>query len=347
MTSVHESVVGNRAIQVGVVVATVFGAVAGAPTIWSLVTSDGSEMPGIATSDIGTTLPGAETSDETRSISGGRIDEPWEGVSDGSHYRGDRLQQGESLRPGDYIASDNLMAMLHMEHDGNVILAVNERMVWETGTGGRGATQMELQDDGNLVVQASDGRAIWDPRDLPSDQDRAGHAAYLAATPTWQLVIGGDGNLVAFNSQDQAEGGSWWQSGTDGTFAQPTNTGDANLAVGEELLVGEYIRNLDTETPHAMVLQGDGNLVIHGPGRSYVWDSDTDTLDVMRLVVAHDGDVLFESADGEVIARTATDGHPDAFLRLGDDGNLVVYDREPGSDRAIWSRVRDELVRPG
>ena len=50
-------------------------------------------------------------------------------------------------------------------------------------------------------------------------------------------------------------------------------------------------------------MQGDGNLVMYGPGGTYVWD-------------------------------TATDGHPGAWLVIQDDGNVVIYD---SAGNPLWA----------
>lgn len=49
----------------------------------------------------------------------------WRGLDEGANYRGDRLRQGDILRPGDYLASENLIAVLYVQPDGNVILAAS------------------------------------------------------------------------------------------------------------------------------------------------------------------------------------------------------------------------------
>ena len=278
-------------------------------------------------------------------VSGGAVDKAWNGVEEGSRYLGSHLRRGDTLGPGEYIASESLLTVLYMEDDGNVVLATKRRIIWETGTSGRGASQLKLEADGNLEIQAADGTALWDPQYLPDKAGPAEPGAFMASTATAQLVVEEDGNLVAYNSPDHAADGKWWEAGTAGRGSQLTLIGGANLTAGMELGADEYIHNLDTSTPHMLVLQGDGNLVIYSPGQVPVWSSETDTLDVVRVVVEQDGDVVFLDPDGRAVAHTDTGGNPDAFLRLGGDGNLVVYAREPGDDRPIWSRLDDELTR--
>lgn len=170
-----------------------------------------------------------------------------------------------------------------MTPDGNVILAIDGSVVWETDTGGLEATGFKLQRDGNLVVLSSDG-VMWSPENLPSGLGRAAAGAHEAATDSAQLVIRDDGNLLVFNSADEDE--FWWETGTGGTINQPSlvsidgRPDESELMAGDEIRSGEYIHNHHkradgNNAPHALSLTADGNLVIHGAGGNVVWESDT------------------------------------------------------------------------
>lgn len=300
--------------------------------------------------DVGATTNSGATDDQPAEIARGGllVDKPaWGGVDDGARYLGDRLRQGDVMKPGDYIASKNLMAVLYMQPDGNVVLAAFRRLIWETGTTDLDVAHIGLEDNGNLVVRSADGEAIWDPWSLPEDQRSLEPNAYESATSTAELVIQNDGNLVAYNSSNPARDGAWWDTETNGTTHEPLLITEAELSAGMSLEPNEYIRNIETSTPHALVFQDDGNLVLYEPGKIVDWDSNTDGIDVARVVVREDGDVVWESEAGDTALHTATAGYPDAYLRLGGDGNLVVYERVPGGDdRPIWSRNKNELVRP-
>jgi non-ribosomal peptide synthetase component E (peptide arylation enzyme) len=55
-----------------------------------------------------------------------------------------------------------------MQTDGNLVVywyyqtPTNKRSVWDSNTQGRPGSRLRLQNDGNLVVYNSAGKAIWD-----------------------------------------------------------------------------------------------------------------------------------------------------------------------------------------
>ncbi|MCP4087553.1 MAG: hypothetical protein GY745_21285 [Actinomycetia bacterium] len=269
-------------------------------------------------------------------------------IPNSAAYKGDRLERGESLHPGEYIAPDNLRSVLFMQPDGNVVLIIEGKLVWETETNGLSADRLTFQGDGNLVVyddhdpsDPTDDEDLWDPRDLHPTAFPAGGSAHAAATTTAELVIQNDGNVVAYN--DAQHSSYWWHTHTHGKAEQPVNVGDANMYEGDRLQEWRYIHNLATSSPHALLMQTNGDVVLYGPGAIVEWHSDTDvpqgTPVVGELVVQYDGNVVIKH-DGSPVAWTGTGGHPGALLRLGGDGNLVVYD----SGVAEWNRNGDTLL---
>ncbi len=287
---------------------------------------------------------------------GGLVEEPWEGVvPENSEYLGDRLQSGQSLGLGDYIASENLLSALFMTRDGNVVLAADGNILWETNTGGLGATGFKIQRDGNVVV-LNDAGVLWSPESLPPDEGRAAPDAYEAATETTQLVIEDSGNLVAYLSSDTFERESWWETGTGVIVDLPSlvlTSGcidEAELCAGDEMRTGEYIHNHNKSdegpnAPHAMVLTEDGNLVIYGAGGNVVWESGTDAQGIDRLIVQEDGDVVLVSAGGATRLHTGTAGDPGAYLRLNNEGLLVVHKGRGDARSALWDG-RKPLTAP-
>jgi hypothetical protein len=71
-----------------------------------------------------------------------------------------------------------------------------DRVVWESGTAGRGANKLALQPDGNLVIYADAGMPIW------STNTAGNREAYLA--------VESDGNIVLY----AADRRPIWQTGT-------------------------------------------------------------------------------------------------------------------------------------
>ncbi|KAB1218703.1 G-type lectin S-receptor-like serine/threonine-protein kinase SD2-5 [Morella rubra] len=55
------------------------------------------------------------------------------------------------------------------DKDGNVYLETQNGLVWSTNTAGEGATAMELQDSGNLVLFGERGRILWQSFSHPTD----------------------------------------------------------------------------------------------------------------------------------------------------------------------------------
>ncbi len=278
--------------------------------------------------------------------SGGRIDVAWNGVGSNGNYKGRYIRRGESLTPGDYIASDNLRAVLMLQRDGNLVLAVEGRVIWESGTNGWDVDRAVLQaSDGNFVLYAGDD-PVWDPRDLRANQYPVIGSPYENSTSTGYLVVQNDGNVVAYNSNSPSNSTYWWHTHTQGTTEAVRNIGDANLTAGQSIRRGEYIHNLDTTTPHALILQGDGNLVLYGPGADVEWDANTDRRGAVRATMQHDGNFVLYRSDDSPVAATGTGGRKDrgVFIRLGNDGNLVVHEPVGDGTDVLW-RLSDGLRR--
>ncbi|MCK6548345.1 hypothetical protein L6R52_21030 [Myxococcota bacterium] len=82
--------------------------------------------------------------------------------------------------------------------DGNVVLyAPGGRALWATGTHGRSTDALVMQDDGNLVLYAPGGRAIW------SSRTHGNPGAFLA--------VQDDGNVVIYRPSGRAI----WATGTN------------------------------------------------------------------------------------------------------------------------------------
>lgn len=112
---------------------------------------------------------------------------------------------------------------------------------------------------------------------------------------------------------------------TDSLHSNSTNT----LAEGQKLL--------SQDKSHALVMQGDGNLVCYNGG-SPVWDSQTRSPGTgpFQLVMQEDRNAVIYGASGPIWA-TGTDRHgtePSSFV-MQNDGNVVIYS---GDGRALWSR---------
>jgi hypothetical protein len=53
--------------------------------------------------------------------------------------------------------------LLHFTSDGNLELwdTASQTLVWQSGTGNRGAARLSMQEDGNLVIYDAEGAPLW------------------------------------------------------------------------------------------------------------------------------------------------------------------------------------------
>lgn len=215
-----------------------------------------------------------------------------------------QLLPGESMSAGYYLLSNDVRYALVLQSDGNlVLLGSGGQPLWNSETAGTGASQLVMQADGNLVLYTASKQAVWSTE-----------------TPSWQnssFIVQDDGNLVTYNSQQQPT----WQSGgkSEADFSQAYT---ARLNPGQSLAPGQYIRSLDRR--YALLLQGDGNLVLYGPAYHSLWATDSSESLADRLVMQTDGNLVLYRGS-QAIWTTQTNGVPEAFLQLQDDGNLVIY----------------------
>lgn len=108
-----------------------------------------------------------------------------------------RLQPGQTLQPGQRLASPNGQYALVMQNDGNLVeYASGGRPVWASNTSGNAGTILINQSDGNVVLVAPGNRPIWSTR--------------TSGNPGTVLVIQDDANLVAYAPGNRPV----WASGT-------------------------------------------------------------------------------------------------------------------------------------
>jgi hypothetical protein len=106
--------------------------------------------------------------------------------------KGDDLQSGEGLSPGESITSANAQYTLIYQGDGNLVLYRNwkKKPKWASNTDGKPAGIVIMQSDGNLVMYGPDAEYIWDTA-------TGGHAGA-------HLVVQDDGNAVIYDSAGTA-----------------------------------------------------------------------------------------------------------------------------------------------
>ena len=114
------------------------------------------------------------------------------------------LTQGQTLRIGDKLISDNGAYTLKLQDDGNLVLSNNRGApIWATATYGQGVDRVELQTDGNFVVYKAGAsipeNAKWTPPGQPSFNQ-----------PNVRLVVQDDRNVVLYSNNTAV-----WSSHTD------------------------------------------------------------------------------------------------------------------------------------
>lgn len=109
------------------------------------------------------------------------------------------------------------------------------------------------------------------------------------------------------------------------------NTTNTSLAKGNNLTTQQHLLSPDMNS--ALVLQGDGNLVLYNDFRA-VWSSHTAGSKATRLTLQNDGNLVLYTASGKAVWHTETAGSDASTLKLQTDGNLVLYNP---SNVARWN----------
>lgn len=112
-----------------------------------------------------------------------------------------------------------------------------------------------------------------------------------------------------------------------GTSSAVANTDRLNT--NEQLNSGE--RLVSSDGRYAMVMQGDGNLVIYGPSGP-TWSSNTVGSGGTKVIMQGDGNLVIYTASGTPVFATGTRGS-NAALVMQNDSNLVIY----ASSGAVWA----------
>jgi len=229
--------------------------------------------------------------------------------------KGAGLNVGANLIAGDYLSSANGQYVLLMQGDGNlVIYAANGEAIWASDTHGNPGAYTRLQKDGNLVVYSSSGKALW--------------GSNTSTTESYMLKLQNDGNLVLYTSSGIA---TWGSETSTNVYTLTALTG-SSLNTGAKLQPGAYIRSADWR--YTLVMQQDGNLVIYSSNaHNPIWGSGTQGNSGAYSIMQGDGNLVIYTANGRAIWGSGTQGNSGATLRLQSDGNLVIY--KTGSI-ALW-----------
>lgn len=110
----------------------------------------------------------------------------------------DRLQSGESLYPGQFLASADGRFIFVLQHDGHAVVYGPSGYLWGTGIANGQGMLLTMQNDGNACLRdpAMSAQAIW---------------CSGSVSPGAALIMQSDGNLVVQNGWTVL-----WASGTGG-----------------------------------------------------------------------------------------------------------------------------------
>ncbi|MFZ0495644.1 MAG: hypothetical protein WBE80_00395 [Methylocella sp.] len=75
-----------------------------------------------------------------------------------------------------------------------------------------------------------------------------------------------------------------------------------------------------------------------------IWASNTANQGAKELVFRDDGNMLILGGDNNILFQTNTGSYPQAFFRMQDDGNLVIYEQ---GGQPVWSSKTSAGEAPG
>ena len=204
-------------------------------------------------------------------------------------YVGSDLSSGKNMVAGSYLRSSDWRYYLTMQNNGNLVLSTagNTNTLWQSGTGGKGATLASMQSDGNLVLYGPKG-AIWASNtnngkktnlSLQTDGNLVMYSS--SSRPIWASNTEGrggefvsmqtDGNLVMYGSKGVA-----WASNTNGNrwgSAVSSCTKTGGLQKSSNLNKRQSLCSVDNK--YMLSMQTDGNLVMYVNELSAPWATNT------------------------------------------------------------------------
>jgi hypothetical protein len=112
--------------------------------------------------------------------------------------KGNILESGHSMYPGDWLRSNNGLFVLMLQFDGDLVLyrVRDGHALWRSGTHGRAVSRLTMLPDGNVVMYG-----------YPEDVWSTGTFGH----PGFRLALWDDGNLVICHVDA-------WSTGTNGQY---------------------------------------------------------------------------------------------------------------------------------
>jgi surface antigen len=174
-----------------------------------------------------------------------------------------------------------------------------------------------------------------------------GHVAYVDGVNSNGSITIEEYNYLHHGGYDQRTltlGSAYWPSGfihvrdmssvgSGGGVQGMTFLGTDHLTADMKMYPNQYI--LSSDARWVLALQGDGNLVLYGPGYVARWASNTAGKPVAFLLVQDDGNVVIYGTGSQgALWATGTVGVQGPAFKVQEDGNVVVYD---SNSMARWS----------
>jgi hypothetical protein len=222
------------------------------------------------------------------------------------------IPNGTTMTPGTVELSPDGNTALAVQNDGNVVLYIEGKAVWDTNTYGDSISKLVMQSDGNLVLYNTSGVAVWNASTYGNSGDH--------------LAVQSDGNLVVYSSSNQP----LWNSSTYGI---PNGFDYVTESLGSPgvLFPGQQLSTADRK--HVLDFQSDGNLVLYSSGTA-TWSTGTNGKSAAELYMQPDGNLVIYNTAGQPLWNSNTYGQGNSTLIMQTDGNLVTYN---SAGRATWN----------
>ncbi|MCR6483314.1 CHAP domain-containing protein [Amycolatopsis sp. OK19-0408] len=184
--------------------------------------------------------------------------------------------------------------------------------------------------------------AWFAPRGYAVDSSPAvGAIAESSGHVAWVEAVNGDGTVTVEEYNQNFQGAYGERTVAASTFhyihakditAAPGGgsvgtseySGRDYLGPDQRLYPNQYLTSTDGR--HVLILQGDGNLVLYGPGYHALWSTGTSGRSVHSLLMQGDGNLVLYGTGGQgALWASNTAGRGSSTVRLQDDGNTVLY----------------------
>lgn len=222
-----------------------------------------------------------------------------------------QLKPGLRLTAGQALRSPNGKYTLTQQPDGNLVLADDaKRLQWSSQTPSNAGAYTSFERDGDLVVYAKSGAALW--------RSATGGKGAL-------LEVHDDGNAVVS------------QAGRQEVWSSQAERG--RLYPGQALIAGQQRRTADGR--FALAQYPDGNLVVVTADKKVVWSAQTSGHPGATTQLQTDGNLVVYGTDKQPLWSSGTYGSTGAAAVLNADGNLALT----AAGKVLWATTTDGISK--